>query len=196
MTVTYSSEIATSKNISLLKLLFLKWRGSVARLIWRDLVVFLIIHYALHFMYLYLLGASAKKVFEEIVQKAKTLENIEKIIPLPFLLGFFISSVFTRWWDQFRCIQTPTTLAVIVSSNLQGYDEEGRAMRRTIMRYVCLSITMVFRVLSPRVQRRFPLMSDLIEAGLINENELAIIDDLNNKFPGKMMMIIIIFFLK
>lgn len=57
-------------------------------------------------------------------------------------------------------------------------------MRRTIMRYVCLSLTMVFRVLSPRVLKRFPKMSDLVEAGLLMESELRIIERMDQKYPG------------
>ena len=71
-----------------------------------------------------------------------------------------------------------------MSSIVRGYDEVGRAMRRTIMRYVCLSLTMVFRVLSLRVKKRFPLMRDLIEAGLLTKNELKIIENLDTKFPN------------
>lgn len=52
------------------------------------------------------------------------------------------------------------------------------------MRYVCLSMTMVFRVLSPTVQGRFPLMSDLVGAGLLQPNELKIIENLENQYPG------------
>lgn len=43
---------------------------------------------------------------------------------------------------------------------------------------------MVFRVLSPRVKRRFPKISDLIDAGLITQSELQIIIDMDLKFPG------------
>lgn len=52
------------------------------------------------------------------------------------------------------------------------------------MRYVNLSLTMVFRVLSSRVKERFPMMSDLVDAGLLTKNELNIIEDLDEKFPG------------
>ncbi|CAO1424588.1 unnamed protein product [Diamesa serratosioi] len=89
-----------------------------------------------------------------------------------------------RWWDQYLSIPWPTGIAVYVSSTLHGHYEVGRAMRRTIMRYVCLCLTMVLRVLSPRVKQRFLKLSDLIEAGLLNENELCIIEDLDRKFPG------------
>jgi bestrophin, other len=56
-------------------------------------------------------------------------------------------------------------------------------MRRTIMRYVCLCITMVFTNISPRVKKRFPTLNHYVEAGLLNDNEKEIIDDLNIKFP-------------
>lgn len=89
-----------------------------------------------------------------------------------------------RWWDQFQSIPWPYGIAVYVSSTIQGYDEVGRAMRRTIMRYVCLSLTMVFRVLSLRVKKRFPKMSDLVDAGLLTQSELKIIEQMDQKFPG------------
>lgn len=56
-------------------------------------------------------------------------------------------------------------------------------MRRTIMRYVCLCVTMVLGNISPRVKKRFPTLHHLVEAGLLIENERLIIEDLNVKFP-------------
>lgn len=56
-------------------------------------------------------------------------------------------------------------------------------MRRTIMRYVCLCLTMVLGNISPRVKKRFPTLEHLVEAGLLNENEKHIMVHLNEKFP-------------
>lgn len=56
-------------------------------------------------------------------------------------------------------------------------------MRRTIMRYVCLCLTMVLTNISPRVKKRFPTIEHLVEAGLLNENEHNIMSHLNQKFP-------------
>ncbi|EDS30933.1 bestrophin 2,3,4 [Culex quinquefasciatus] len=67
--------------------------------------------------------------------------------------------------------------------SLTGSDERGRVMRRTIMRYVCLCLTMVLTNISPRVKKRFPTIDHLVEAGLLNENEHKIMQDLNEKFP-------------
>lgn len=62
-------------------------------------------------------------------------------------------------------------------------DERGRLMRRTIVRYVCLCLTMVLTMISPRVKKRFPTLNNLVDAGLLLENEKAILDHLNEKFP-------------
>lgn len=45
-------------------------------------------------------------------------------------------------------------------------DERGRLMRRIVMRYVCLCLTMVLSNVSPRVKKRFPTLQHLVEAGM------------------------------
>lgn len=190
--------VATHNGFAFLKLLA-RWKGSVYKLLWKDLLVFLTLYYVIHLVYLLALNDEQKRIFEGLVSYAGKYGNF---IPLSFVLGFYVSVVMTRWWSQYQSIPWPTSIAVFVSSTISGYDEVGRAMRRTIMRYVCkfterrielkstfmiiagLSLTMVLRVLSPRVRKRFPKMADLIEAGLIHENELQIIEDLESQFPG------------
>ena len=148
---------------------------------WLDLICFLIAYYAIHLVYSFGLGEEGKKVFETIV---KHFHKQSSSIPLSFLLGFYVSMVMSRWWDQYTCIPGTTDIAVLVTSTIHGEDDRARMMRRTIMRYLCLSLTLAFRTLSPRVQKRFPNMSDVIKAGLINEQELSIIEDSDEKFPG------------
>jgi bestrophin, other len=137
--------------------------------------------YSLHFLHQYGLDDKNRKIFEKIVMYC---DRYISIIPLSFVLGFYVSNVMGRYFTQYNTIPWPTGIAVYVSSTIHGYDEVGRAMRRTIMRYTCLSLTMVFRVLSPQVQKRFPTMTSLIDAGLLNESEMKIIEDLEVKYPG------------
>lgn len=61
-------------------------------------------------------------------------------------------------------------------------DERGRLMRRIVMRYVCLCLTMVLSNISPRVKKRFPSLQHLVEAGLLEENEKFIMESFNSKF--------------
>ncbi|KAL1489688.1 hypothetical protein ABEB36_013629 [Hypothenemus hampei] len=89
----------------------------------------------------------------------------------------------TRWWNQYTAIPFPDPLAVFVSATIHGQDERGRVMRRTIMRYVCLCVTMTFTMISPRVKKRFPTLDHLVDAGLLHISEKEIMMDLNKKFP-------------
>ena len=92
--------------------------------------------------------------------------------------------VFLFRWDQYLTIPRVNRIAVYVSYSVQGDDEVGRMIRRTIMRYVCLSQTLLFRKLSEHVRRRFPMLTDLVTAGLLTDCELRIIEELEEKFPG------------
>lgn len=179
-TIPFKLSVASAKGFEFLRLLA-RWRGSVYKLLWKDLTIFLSIYYLLHILYMSELSPEHRKIFEALVYYCSQYGTY---IPLSFVLGFFVSNVMTRWWNQYQTIPWPTTIAVYVSSTIHGYDEVGRAMRRTIMRYVCLSLTMVLRVLSPRLKKRFPRMADFVEAGFLHENELAIIEDMERKFPG------------
>lgn len=73
--------------------------------------------------------------------------------------------------------------SILVFFIISFQDERGRVMRRTIMRYVCLCLTMVLTNISPRVKKRFPTLDHLVEAGLLIDNEKEIMVDLNEKFP-------------
>lgn len=180
MTVTYTAEVATCRGFGCFLKLLVRWRGSIYKLVWLDLTCFLLLYYILNITYRVALDEHQKKIFEEIAQYCATYSNL---IPLSFVLGFYVTIVMTRWWNQYTSIPWPDPIAVFVSANVHGQDERGRVMRRTIMRYVCLCFTMVLTNISPRVKKRFPTIDHLVEAGLLNENEHKIMHDLNQKFP-------------
>lgn len=56
-------------------------------------------------------------------------------------------------------------------------------MRRTIMRYVCLGLTMVFANISPRVKKRFPTLDHYVEAGMYLIFNLYMYWLINNNKP-------------
>ncbi|XP_053683289.1 bestrophin-4 isoform X2 [Sabethes cyaneus] len=180
MTVTYTAEVATCRGFGCFLKLLVRWRGSIYKLVWLDLSCFLLLYYILNITYRVALNEEQKRIFEEIVRYCSTYSNL---IPLSFVLGFYVTIVMTRWWNQYTSIPWPDPIAVFVSANIHGQDERGRVMRRTIMRYVCLCLTMVLTNISPRVKKRFPTIEHLVEAGLLNENEHKIMHHLNQKFP-------------
>ncbi|XP_032576998.1 bestrophin-2 isoform X4 [Drosophila sechellia] len=180
MTITYTGEVATCRGFGCFLKLLLRWRGSIYKLVWLDLLAFLTIYYAINMVYRFGLNPAQKETFEAIVQYC---DSYRELIPLSFVLGFYVSIVMTRWWNQYTSIPWPDPIAVFVSSNVHGQDERGRMMRRTIMRYVCLCLTMVLANVSPRVKKRFPGLNNLVEAGLLNDNEKTIIETMNKAFP-------------
>ncbi|KAM3968234.1 LOW QUALITY PROTEIN: bestrophin-4 [Aphomia sociella] len=180
MTVTYTGEVATCRGFgTFLKVLY-RWRGSIYKLVWLDLLVFLLTYYTLNLTYRLLLGEDSKRTFESVVNYCSFHGNV---IPLSFVLGFYVTVVMNRWWSQYTTIPWPDSIAVFVSATIHGQDERGRLMRRTIVRYVCLCLTMVLTMISPRVKKRFPMLSNFVEAGLLLENERTILENLNDKFP-------------
>ncbi|XP_058119466.1 bestrophin-4-like [Anopheles ziemanni] len=180
MTVTYTAEVATCRGFGCFLKLLVRWRGSIYKLVWLDLSCFLLLYYTLNLTYRFALSQEQMQIFEEIVKYCATYSNL---IPLSFVLGFYVTIVMTRWWNQYTSIPWPDPIAVFVSANIHGQDERGRVMRRTIMRYVCLCLTMVLTNISPRVKKRFPTIEHLVEAGLLNDNEHKIMSHLNQKFP-------------
>ena len=68
-------------------------------------------------------------------------------------------------------IPFPDSMAVMISTYIDGNDEESRLLKRTIMRYINLSIILAFQTFSLPVKKRFPSMEHLEEAGIILSEE-------------------------
>ncbi|XP_028174601.1 bestrophin homolog 1-like isoform X1 [Ostrinia nubilalis] len=180
MTITYTGDVATCRGFgTFLKVLY-RWRGSIYKLVWLDLLIFLLLYYTLSLTYRLLLDPESKRIFEGVVNYCSFHGNV---IPLSFVLGFYVTVVMNRWWGQYTTIPWPDSIAVFVSASIHGQDERGRLMRRTIVRYVCLCLTMVLTMISPRVKKRFPTLNNLVDAGLLLDNEKTILENLNDKFP-------------
>lgn len=56
-------------------------------------------------------------IFEAIVKYCAAYSNL---IPLSFVLGFYVTIVMTRWWGQYTSIPWPDPIAVFVSTNVHG----------------------------------------------------------------------------
>jgi hypothetical protein len=54
-----------------------------------------------------------------------------------------------------------------VALYVTGNDEYGRMVRRTLMRYLNLTLILVLRSISSAVKRRFPTHEHLVEAGTV-----------------------------
>ncbi|KAJ8251996.1 hypothetical protein COCON_G00213080 [Conger conger] len=168
MTVTYSRRVADAGLGSFFHLL-LRWRGSIYKLLYRELLIFTLLYSALSGMYRFLLNESQKRLFEKL---AIYCDRYAELIPVSFILGFYVTLVVSRWWGQFESVPWPDRLGSLVGGHVRGGDEEARLIRRTLMRYVNLSGVLIYRSISTAVYKRFPTMEHLVQAGLMTAEEL------------------------
>ncbi|VDL72832.1 unnamed protein product, partial [Nippostrongylus brasiliensis] len=165
MTVNYMREAATVHVGTFLKLLF-RWRGSVWKIIWKELNIYLFIYFNICVGYQFLIkGSDFGPAFERLSRYCRTLMRDASTV-LTFALGFYVSQIADRWWKVFMTIPWPDTFGLQTCAFLRSRtSEEGsktdRMIRKTAMRYVILTYVLVFRDISERIRRRFPTYDHL-----------------------------------
>ncbi|XP_003705242.2 bestrophin-4 [Megachile rotundata] len=170
MTVSYQYQVANSTRGGFTRLLFM-WRGSLYKLIYRELFLFLSLFAALSAVYRYLLNPKQKKEFEKIVIYC---DNFINLIPLSFVLGFYVSYVAQRWWQQYQAIPWPDKVMHLIALYVTGNDEYARVLRRSMMRYLNLSLILVLRSISSAVKKRFPTLDHVVDSGFMTSIELEL----------------------
>ncbi len=81
MTVSYTGSLTKQ---------LLRWKGSLWKALWTELLVFIVAYYIIQFSYLFAMSPDQQRIMEKIV---KSVDSNISIIPLQFLLGFFINKV-------------------------------------------------------------------------------------------------------
>ncbi|NXT86335.1 BEST2 protein, partial [Anhinga rufa] len=163
MTVTYTSRVATARFGGFSQLLLL-WRGSIYKLLYRELLLFLAAYLGLSLAYRianfpqHLLPVLP---LSPVPQLPAPMSPVLPVHPSP--AGFYVALVLERWWGQFRSVPAPDGLMVAVAGNVHGADARGRILRRTLMRYGSLAALLVLRAVSTAVYKRFPTTDHLVE---------------------------------
>ncbi|XP_022604807.1 bestrophin-3 [Seriola dumerili] len=176
MTVTYSSKVANATFFSFHRLL-LRWKGSIYKLLYREFTLFVLLYTILSLVYRFVLSDNQKRLFEKL---SMYCDKYAEQIPVTFVLGFYVTLVVNRWWNQFVNLPWPDRLMFHISSCVQGKDEYGRLLRRTMVRYVNLTSLLIFRSVSTAVCKRFPTMDHVVEAGFMTPEERKVFDNIRS----------------
>ncbi|XP_035535911.1 bestrophin-3-like [Morone saxatilis] len=176
MTVTYSSKVANATFFSFHRLL-LRWRGSIYKLLYREFILFALLYTVLSVVYRTVLSDQQKRLFEKL---SMYCDKYAEQIPVTFVLGFYVTLVVNRWWNQFVNLPWTDRLMFLISSCVQGKDEYGRLLRRTLIRYVNLTSLLIFRSVSTAVCKRFPTMDHVVEAGFMTLEERKVFDNIRS----------------
>ncbi|XP_010853781.1 PREDICTED: bestrophin-2 [Bison bison bison] len=178
MTVTYTARVAKARFGGFSKLLLL-WRGSIYKLLWRELLCFLGLFMALSAAYRFVLTEEQKRYFEKLVLYC---DRYASLIPVSFVLGFYVTLVVHRWWNQYLSMPLTDALMCVVVGTVHGHDERGRLYRRTLMRYAGLSGVLILRSVSTAVFKRFPTIDHVVEAGFMTREERKKFENLNSSY--------------
>uniref|UniRef100_A0A131YUG2 Bestrophin homolog n=1 Tax=Rhipicephalus appendiculatus TaxID=34631 RepID=A0A131YUG2_RHIAP len=174
MTITYSLNVSEARLCGFAKLL-LRWRGSIYKLLYREMIIFCCLYFGLSALYRHILNDHQKAVFESL---AKYCEKFTDLIPLSFVLGFYVSIVVGRWWQQYMNVPWPDKAVMAIAAYVNGTDERGRVIRRTMARYLSLLSALTFQAISTAVKKRFPTLDHMEEAGLMTKEERRVYDSI------------------
>ncbi|KAF1676874.1 BEST4 protein, partial [Pygoscelis papua] len=178
MTVSYTLKVANSHFGGFSKLLF-RWKGSIYKLLYKEFIVFMALYAVLSLVYRRLVTEEQKRLYTKVAQYCNRSTDL---IPMSFVLGFYVTLIMNRWWAQYTSIPLPDQLMCVISSKVHGKDERGWILRRTLIRYANLSAVLVLRSVSTRVLKRFPTMDHVVEAGFMTQDERKKFESLHSGF--------------
>ncbi|VDL78280.1 unnamed protein product [Nippostrongylus brasiliensis] len=131
MTINYNRAVSTSKPWTFFRLLF-KWKGSIWKAVYLELLGFLVIYGTISAIYRCALNKSQQKNFEAVV---RFFDARLSYIPLELVLGFFCTQVFNRWNKQYDSIGFIDNIGLMTALYVRGRSERARIYRRNILRY-------------------------------------------------------------
>jgi len=165
-----------------------RWRASLWKTVWRELAIYLLFYLAISLLYRYVLIGEDKagEYFEKVVHWFKNSRQM----PLTFLLGFYVSLVVKRWWEQYVKLPWPDEVATLLKAGItkdKEDDEEGenQRIRRTVIRYLMLSYVLCLRRISSSVRKEYPSMDCLMASGLLRKDEREKIGEEDHREIGQ-----------
>lgn len=147
-------------------------------MVWHDMLVFIFLYYFISLIYRFALPDDSRKTFESFVLHCARFRNL---IPVSFVLGFFVSLVVNRWWGMYQSIPWPDTAAILVATHIPGQSAEAREARSNILRYINLTIALTFAKISPVVKAKYPTLNSFVMAGYLTEREMKILESLEDR---------------
>ena len=149
------------------------------KLVWKQLLVYGAVYFAISLFYRYELDDKQTKAFELLIKEVRKNLNTSAST-LTFLLGFYVSLVVKRWWEQFKKLPSLDEVASVSKVAISLQDESKNLLiRRTIVRYCLLSYVLCLRITSSQVRRQYPSMDRLVASKLVSKDEAKLIGDEN-----------------
>ncbi|KAK5975201.1 Bestrophin [Trichostrongylus colubriformis] len=125
-------------------------------------------------LYRYISDDPMKRSFESL---AIYCREFTSVVPITFVMGFYVTFIVGRWWQQYVNIPWPDKVCLQISAYIHGSDVRSRMIRRSLARYINLISALTFQNISTVIKRRFPTISHLVEAGILTAEEKDMLDN-------------------
>ena len=124
-------------------------------MVWQNLSLYILLYYSLSFSYRFLFNESGRVregrdnivrfndnvAQEKFEQVSVHCQRFADLIPVTFVLGFYVSIVITRWWGQYKIIPWPDSCCLFISTCILGHDDRS---------VVCLSVRNInYKIFQP-----------------------------------------------
>nr|CDS20718.1 bestrophin [Echinococcus granulosus] len=161
MSISYLDDISDGSGTFIFLKLLARWKGSLYKLVWLDLLGYLFLHYFVQLIYWVFLNHSQRIAFNEVVDYC---EEIRGQVPISFLLGFFVSGVIGRWFDTYMYIPWLNNISYQIAATINCADPRvALRARLTVMRHLNLSWILMMRTISDRISNRFRMQCTATE---------------------------------
>ena len=184
MAIPYSSKIATASHSAFFSLLC-RWRGSIYKLIWIDLLVFCILYSTIALVYHLspICSPNLLDVHRQILNFLDYVKSMSNSLPISFILGFFVNLVVNRWIDQFNYLPTSDGVSMLTCAYIRiphrlhhnkvssAVADEVAVIRQSIARYINLAAVLCFQTIAPNVRKVYENTQNYITSGLMTEKE-------------------------
>lgn len=171
MTVSYNST-GYVRPFGFGRLLF-RWRGSIWKAIWVELMIWLAFYYMIATVY-WVLPSHNKRQFEKLVVDWEAY-NLTTTTVITFSLGFYTTIGFNRWWDSWQNVPWIDSMAMALNAAVHPTKEESGdeavVVRRTVVRYLNLAAALVYQTVSERVGAEHSGLESLQKLGLLTGEE-------------------------
>jgi len=194
MTVSYTGDVANASSFGCFNKILLRWRGSVYKLVFKELLAYVVMYMIINITYRIVLVPKTEcdstlascyrwKTYRETFESFRSYANQNlRSIPLTFVLGFYVSLIVDRWWKQYQLLPWPDSFAMLLVGLYKvNNDEAGRKIRRNMIRYITLSYCIALRTVSFRLKKRFPTLDHLVHAGIMRPDEFKEFQRLDEK---------------
>jgi len=166
MTVSYTGDVANASSFGCFNKILLRWRGSVYKLVFKELLAYVVMYMIINITY-------------RIVLVPKT--ECDSTLASCYRWKTY-SLIVDRWWKQYQLLPWPDSFAMLLVGLYKvNNDEAGRKIRRNMIRYITLSYCIALRTVSFRLKKRFPTLEHLVHAGIMRPDEFKEFQRLDEK---------------